>query len=54
MRTQIQTALPSRMQFSVLLCHVALVRTEISKEYSASITRVRGIGELGTLAVTSS
>jgi hypothetical protein len=33
--------------------HVALVRTDVSKELSASIIRVTRIGELGrTLAVT--
>jgi hypothetical protein len=32
---------------------VALVRTNISEELSASIIRVTRIGELGTLAITS-
>jgi hypothetical protein len=32
---------------------VALVRTDVSEEGSASIIRVTTIGELGTLAVTS-
>jgi hypothetical protein len=32
---------------------VALVRTDVSEELSASIIRVTIIGELGTLAVTS-
>jgi hypothetical protein len=37
-----------------MLRHVALVRTDISEELSASFIRVTGIGELGaTLAVTS-
>jgi hypothetical protein len=37
-----------------VLCRVALVRTEISEELSASFIRVIRIGELGTtLAVTS-
>jgi hypothetical protein len=37
-----------------MLCHVALVRTDVSEECSASIIRVTRIGELGrTLAVTS-
>jgi hypothetical protein len=37
-----------------MLHHVALVRTEITEELSASIIRVTRIGELGTtLAVTS-
>jgi hypothetical protein len=43
-----------RMPSSVMLCHMALVRTDVSKEHSASIIRVTRIGELGTtLAVTS-
>jgi hypothetical protein len=37
-----------------MLCRVALVRTDISEELSASIIRVTSIGELGTtLAVTN-
>jgi hypothetical protein len=32
---------------------VALVRTDVSEERSASIIRVTKIGELGTLAITS-
>jgi hypothetical protein len=36
-----------------MLRHVALVRTDVSEEISASIIRVTRIGELGTLAVTS-
>jgi hypothetical protein len=35
-----------------MLCHVALVRTDVSKELSAYFIRVTRIGELGTLAVT--
>jgi hypothetical protein len=36
-----------------MLRHVALVRTDVSEELSASITRVTRIGELGTtIAVT--
>jgi hypothetical protein len=31
-----------------MLRRVALVKTDVSKECSASITRVTGIGELGT------
>jgi hypothetical protein len=42
------------MPFSVMLRRVALVRTDVSEEHSASIIRVRRFGELGiTLAVTS-
>jgi hypothetical protein len=43
-----------RMPSSWILCHVALVRTDVSGEPSASIIRVTRIGVLGTaLAVTS-
>jgi hypothetical protein len=35
-----------------MLRHVAFVRTDVSKELSASIIRVTRIGELRTLAVT--
>jgi hypothetical protein len=41
------------MASSGMLRHVALVRTDVSEELSASIFRVTRIGELGTLAVTS-
>jgi hypothetical protein len=42
------------MASSGLLHLVTLVRTDVSKELSASFIRVTGIGELGTmLAVTS-
>jgi hypothetical protein len=42
------------MPSSGILRRVAIVRTEVSKELSASIIRVKRIGELGTtLAVTS-
>jgi hypothetical protein len=42
------------MVSSGMLRHVALVRTYVSEETSASFTRVTRIGELGTtLAVTS-
>jgi hypothetical protein len=36
-----------------MLRRVALVRTDVSQKISSSIIRVTGIGELGTLAVTS-
>jgi hypothetical protein len=42
------------MVSSGMLRHVALVRTDVSRELSASLVRVTGIGQLGTtLAVTS-
>jgi hypothetical protein len=41
------------MTSSGMLRHVALVRTDVSDELSASIIRVTRIDELGTLAVTS-
>jgi hypothetical protein len=42
------------MPFSGMLRRVALVRTDVSEEYSASIIRVTRICEIGTtLAVTS-
>jgi hypothetical protein len=43
-----------RIASSGMLHRVALVRTDVSEEPSASIIRVTRIGELGTLAVTSS
>jgi hypothetical protein len=36
-----------------MLRSVALVRTDVSEECSASIVKVTRIGELGTLAITS-
>jgi hypothetical protein len=36
-----------------MLRRVALVRTNVSAELSASVIRVTRVGELGTLAVTS-
>jgi hypothetical protein len=42
------------MPSSGMLHHVALVRTEVAEELSASIIRVTRIGELGTtLAITT-
>jgi hypothetical protein len=41
------------MPSSGMLRRVALVKTEVSEELSASIIRVTRIGELGTLAVNS-
>jgi hypothetical protein len=42
------------MASSEMLLRVALVRTDVSEEHSASFIRVIGIGEVGTtLAVTS-
>jgi hypothetical protein len=35
-----------------MLSRVALVRTEVSEEFSASIIKVTTISDLGTLAVT--
>jgi hypothetical protein len=41
------------MPSSRMLYHVALVRTDVPEERSASIISVTGIGELGALTVTS-
>jgi hypothetical protein len=41
------------MESSGMLLCVALVRTAVSEDLSASIIRVTKIGELGTLAVAS-
>jgi hypothetical protein len=41
------------MASSGMLRRMALVRTDVSEELSASIISLTRIGELGTLAVTS-
>jgi hypothetical protein len=41
------------MPSSGMLRSVTFVRADVSEELSASFIRVTGIGELGTLAVTS-
>jgi hypothetical protein len=53
-RFEVFTAVTMKKPFSRMLCLVALVRTNVSEERSASNVRVTRIGELGTmLAVTS-
>jgi hypothetical protein len=49
-----QTILACKMASSGMLHRVALVRTDILEELSASIIRVSRISELGALAITSS
>jgi hypothetical protein len=41
------------MPYSEMLRRVALARIDVSEERIASIIRATGVGELGTLAVTS-
>jgi hypothetical protein len=54
LKMKINEQLDRRMVSSGMLRPVALVRTDVSKELSASFIRVTRTGELGTtLAVTS-
>jgi hypothetical protein len=41
------------MPSSLMICHVGLVRTDVSGETINSIIKVTRNGELGTLALTS-
>jgi hypothetical protein len=43
-----ETSVLTGMSSSVMLCRVARATTDVSEERSASIIRVRRIGELGT------
>jgi demethoxyubiquinone hydroxylase (CLK1/Coq7/Cat5 family) len=47
-RFEVFTAVTMKKLSSAMLRHVALVRTDVSEEHSASIIRVTRIGELGT------
>jgi hypothetical protein len=47
-RFEVFTAMTMKKASTGMLHHVALVRTDISEELSASIIRVTRIGELGT------
>jgi hypothetical protein len=52
-RTNFRTKHILRMPSSVMLCRVALVRTDVPEERIASIIRLTRIGDIGkTLAVT--
>jgi demethoxyubiquinone hydroxylase (CLK1/Coq7/Cat5 family) len=48
-----QTSWLLRIASFGMLRRAALVRPDVSEEFSASVIRVIRIGELGTLAVTS-